>query len=262
VSGQKRAPIVGGFDVSFPPIISRCLSVLAAAILSATLAGPVHANSAASLTLQDLIDGETFTTDNGLLFSGFSADVDLEHVFHASHILVRVGESGFSLIGPFVALAGETGRIDLSYTVTSESDDLGISKASLYSPGEVLGTDAGFEVTELLKLLGGAEVELSTFADAPGLGGDADLFDEIAALGALPLVIEVEKQIVLSGGSHPTTKARYGHGSMLGWDGAGIELIEQRFDTGLISAPEPGGFALIGMGLVGLAGLRRRRRAH
>jgi len=228
------------------------------AILSTTLAGPALASSVGTFTLQELIDGETFTSDSGLLFSDFTADVDLPDGFDASHILVRPGEDGFALIGPFVALARETGRIDLSYTVSSEPEALGITAASLSTIGEVFGADAGFEVTELLTPVGGEAQELYNFADAPGMGGASDLFDEIV-FGVLPLAIEVQKEIILSGGSHGGSRTGLRHGVMDGWDGAGIELIEQRFETGLISAPEPGGLALIGMGLVGLAGLGRRR---
>jgi hypothetical protein len=250
------------------PSFDRFLYVLAAAILSATLAGPAHANSVGTLTLQDLIDGETFRTENGLLFSGFSADVDLPHACLGSllqNILVLPGESGFSLTGPFFALAGQTGRIDLFYTVTSEEATLGIAAASLSSPGEVLGADAGLEVKELLKPLGGEEKELYTFADAPGMGGAAAFFDE-TVFDDLPIAIEVQKQIILSGGAHggPRNGNPHGamgnpHGVMGGWDGAGLDLIEQRFDTDVISTPEPGTLGLMGIGLAGLAVLRRRR---
>lgn len=247
--------------MSFPPIIGRCSTLLAVAILSTTLASPALASPLGTFSLQELIDGETFTTDSGLLFSDFSADVDLPDGTDAGHIFVRLVENGFALIGPFMVLAGETGRIDLSYTVSIESEALGITAASLSTTGEALGSDAEFEVTESLTPVVGDEQELYNFADAPGMGGASDLFDEVV-FSVLPVAIEIQKQILLSGGAHGGS--RTGHlpgvwGVMGGWDGAGIELIEQRFDTDVIPAPEPGAFGLLGMGLVGLARLGRRR---
>ena len=102
----------GGVDVLFP-ILSRCLSLFAVALLSAMWANPAHAWSTAQLTLQEFIDGETFNTGNGLLFSDFEAVFtgDLADQIDASDIEVIVVDDGFQLTGPMSAADGEIGDI-------------------------------------------------------------------------------------------------------------------------------------------------------
>ena len=77
--------------------VGHCLSLFALALLSAVLGIPANA-----LTLQDLIDGDTFGTANGLFFSNFDAQIsgDLAGQIDATDIQIIVASDGFLLTGP------------------------------------------------------------------------------------------------------------------------------------------------------------------
>lgn len=221
-------------------ILGRCLSLLAVASLSATLTDPADA-----LTLQSLIDGDTFSTGNGLFFSGFDAQIsgDLAGQIDATDISVVVLNDGFQLTGPLSAADGEMGDILLFYSVSAEFEV--IIGASLFSNGVAVGSGAQVAVDEQLLIADSEEVGRLSAWDTGAVPGDAISFDEIVFGGPLQEILVV-KDIILDSslvGGGPGGSAR-------------ISLIEQRFS---VAAPEPGTLALMGIGLAGLAGLRRRR---
>jgi hypothetical protein len=223
----------------------RCsLSLFAVAILGVLLANPAHAVSSAALTLSQLLEGDTFTTDTGLTFSDFDLDVIPSSQIAPDDILVTILEDGFRLEGPMNAEDGEVLEIVLSYAVNVESNPLGIVGASLLMKGWPREDGALVSVDEELSSGGlPGPVSLSTW----WLGGDkpgAVFFDSVEFDKLLSQLV-VEKSILLDS-SLPD-------GGLGGR--AQIDYIEQRFGV----VPEPGTLALVGLGLAGLAQFGRRR---
>jgi hypothetical protein len=218
--------------------------VFAVALLGAILANPAHACSSAGLTLQQLIGGETFRTNNGLRFGDFRVEIsgDLEGQIEPGDIRVTILGDGFHLSGPMSAANGEMGDILLFYSVSAEFE--AIIGASLFSNGVAVGSGAQVAVDKQLLIADDEEVGRLSAWDTGAVPGDAIFFDEIVFGEPLQEILVV-KDILLDS-------------SLLGGGFGGsarISLIEQSFSV----VPEPGTLALTGIGLAGLARLGRRR---
>jgi hypothetical protein len=198
------------------------------------LAAPAHA-----LTIQDLVDGATFTTANGLSFGDFEAPTAGNLAIDLDTILVDVLEDGFALRGLPRAADGLWGEILLSYSVETISGLDEITEASLLALNVASGTGAQAAVDEFLD--SGLLAVLSTI-DTGAVPGDAITFD--SAIFAAVSQIDVLKAIFLDSAG-PGGSAR-------------ISLIEQRFAV----IPEPATVGLLSIGLVGLAAMGRHRRTR
>jgi hypothetical protein len=214
----------------------RSLGSVAALAWILTASSPVHA-----LSLSDAVGGDTLTS-GGLLFSDFQVsftgnDLSLDLEDYA----VSAIAGGFSLTGPLLVMAGETGIFVLSYRVAPSNPGAALGGAQLSFDGGVLGDDAVSLVTN----------------------GFEDL--AMASLGSL-FVYSIDGLATVDDASLPFAPTQPGllvtlmvyldtnePGALLAFTGP----VDQRFTL----VPEAPALALCSLGVLGLVLMGRRRRA-
>jgi hypothetical protein len=187
-------------------------------------------NQASALSLDALDEGGSLES-GALTFSDF--DVVVTGAVSADLSLYDVSaiDDGFAITGPISAADGEQGDLFVEFTVSVSSG--AISGVGLSFNGAAAGAGSDASVVETFE--GISDLELFVFATG---GGGLDLIDE-ADLSATSL--RVAKDILVD--------------STEGGGIAVISRVEQTFEV----VPEPAAAVLLGMGLVGVAFLRRRQ---
>ncbi|MGH0035203.1 MAG: PEP-CTERM sorting domain-containing protein [Myxococcota bacterium] len=249
------------------------LPLQSAALLAALLlftqpaaATGFHGGFDLGISLQDLVDGETFESDNGeLVFSDFEADtsgvapgnLDLYRVFPT--------EDGFKIFSPLFAWPGHDAQLDLSYDV----EGLGgkqVAGMAIDFHGLALGRDAeaGVMATvlsgddELANLMAGTRDSKGDggpgwFCGWEGHGGKPDRddgrSDSVMFKDGYDSISVLEK-IFASVGGGKDKKGGWSFGL------AKALIVDHSFKT--VMVPEPG--TLLLLGAAGLA-LRLRRRS-
>lgn len=196
---------------------------------SLPLAFPAVAEST-PITLADLATGAEFDSSDGALhFGGFSVSVSGSVISPLSGFQVVPLDGGFVLLGPLSAFDGESGGLDLSYTVTGRREMLE-GLLSFNGAADGPGAEATVEVTV------GALASLEVLARE----GLLRLSDSVA-LGGTDLTASISTRARLTSGS--------GGASV-------ISEITQRFAV----VPEPASLPLLLLGAAGMLLAKRWRQ--
>lgn len=199
----------------------------------ALLAGPVSA-----LSLQDVIDDGGFTTANGLQFTNFQAAItgDLAGVITAADLQIDVDSDGFQIVGPIGAADGEVGDVLIQFDVTATAQ--AIIGAALTTNVGATGLGALASVDELLIGAGGVVGSLASAVTGGSLEPVLEDFLSFEGQQSLHVVKDILVDAFLIGDADGGS--------------ARVSYIDQSFIV-----PEPGTFALLGVGLMAIAGRRR-----
>jgi hypothetical protein len=234
-------------------------------VVGLVLLAAATASTARAMSLADLVAGGSFmATDQPLLFDNFQVTITGALSTDLDDYVVIALEDGFSIVGP-IGVVNTFGDILIQYDVWVKDDQRtapgGIVGASVFFNGAAFGAGSLASVSEdFLAGAGDPIGDLLVFATGVGL---ADKFDETTFDGS-HRHLHVIKDIIVVGGSHWTT----------GFDGlpcdllvcgpptnpgpglATISLIIERFH---VEVTEPVSGSLLGVGLLGLWRLGRRR---
>jgi hypothetical protein len=201
------------------------------------------------LTLADLVvPGATLASEDGnFTFSGFRASVAGAISHDLSNYNVEARPSGFRIIGPFVVADGNVGDMLLSYTASGNNGiqitDVHLKSNAFFSPTPAPPGLAA-AVNETITA-GGMSKTIGVGATSQGFADpEASLvFADIAGFSPSYASVTVIKDISVS-------SSAVGLGSF-----AHISFVDQDFTY----IPEPGTLLLASAGLLGLAGLGRKR---
>jgi hypothetical protein len=187
----------------------------------------VTGSSASALSLADLVAGGSVTAGNGVVYDGFTVKIKGGLSRTLSDYQVVATATGFTISGDVTdesrgRKAGK-GKIKLTYGVTTND------------PGGLLGGELGVQpgnqpalVAALKKIYDGKKKLGKLEVNAGG-----SHLDEVALAGLVDL--NVRERIRLGAGFSGGTVT-----------------------SGFSAVPEPGTFALVGLGLTAVAALRRR----
>ena len=191
--------------------------------VGALAAGP----SASALTLADLVAGTSVTAGNGVVYDDFQVKIKGGLSQDLEDYTVRATPSGFRITGDVSDEArgrkAGKGQITLTYGVTT-SDPAGLLGGEL----RVLSGEQMALVSALKKIFDGKKKLGKLTVDSAG-----SLLDELELAGLADL--------------HVKERIRLG----AGFSGGTVS-------SGFTAVPEPGTFALFGLGVAALGALRRR----
>jgi len=223
----------------------RLCALAATLAMGCALAWPSNAN-AFSISLADLVGGESFTSADGkLMFDNFEATVSgaLSELLSDYNVIVDDAPGGntpggFRLVGPIGVAGGSAGDLVLQYDVWSLGSN--IVSASMFFNGAVDGAGALATITEDFRSLPGGELLTDRMLVYASAQPDVEMLTDEVVFESPQRHLRVLKDIMVTAVG----------------DLAAISVIEQQFTV----VPEPSSLGLVILGLSGLAVAGREPR--